>query len=122
MGQPGAPGVEQVIYPGLASHPQHAIARAQMHGFGGMLAISLAGGEAAVKRFLPALRFAHRAASLGSVSTLVGPPGTTSHVEVPKEERARAGIPEGLVRISVGIENPRDLLSDFDQALKRLEE
>lgn len=113
------PEVELVHYPGLPSHPQHAIAREQMHGFGGMLSVSLKGGTDAVKAFLPKLRYAHRAASLGSVGTLVGPPGTTSHVEVPAHERAEAGIPEGLVRISVGIENVDDLVADFAQALTR---
>jgi cystathionine gamma-synthase len=109
--------VESVSYPGLESHPHHDVARAQMRGFGGMLSFSLAGGMDAVKAFLPRLRLAHRAASLGSVGTLVGPPGTTSHVEVPIEERAAAGIPEGLIRVSVGIENASDILADFRQAL-----
>ncbi len=112
------PEVEQVRYPGLEDHPGHAIAREQMRGFGGMLSFSLQGGLDAVKRFVPRLRYAHRAASLGSVGTLVGPPATTSHVEVSPEERAAAGVPEGLVRVSVGIENIEDLLADFEQALE----
>lgn len=112
------PEVATVNYPGLERHPRHAVARAQMSGFGGMLSFSLEGGVDAVKRFLPRLRFAHRAASLGSVGTLVGPPSTTSHVEVPLEERAAAGIPEGLIRVSAGIENASDILADFKQALE----
>jgi cystathionine gamma-synthase len=111
------PEVASVNYPGLERHPRHDVARSQMRGFGGMLSFSLAGGMDAVKAFLPGLRLAHRAASLGSVGTLVGPPGTTSHVEVPLEERAAAGIPEGLIRVSVGIENANDILADFRQAL-----
>jgi cystathionine gamma-synthase len=88
-----------------------------MSGFGGMLSFSLKGGMDAVRSFLPRLRLAHRAASLGSVGTLVGPPATTSHVEVPIEERAAAGIPEGLIRVSAGIENASDIMDDFRQAL-----
>ena len=88
-----------------------------MRGFGGVLSFTLRGGLDAVRAFLPQLRLAHRAASLGSVSTLVGPPSTTSHVELSLEERAAAGILEGLVRYSVGIENVEDLIADLDAAL-----
>lgn len=114
------PEVEAVHYPGLESSRGYAIARAQMLGFGGMLGFSLRGGLDAVATFLPKLRFAHRAASLGSVGTLVGPPATTSHVEVSPEARAAAGIPEGLVRVSAGIENIEDLVDDFARALDAL--
>ena len=109
--------VEQVFYPGLDSHPQHAIARQQMKGFGGMLSFSVKGGYEAVKQFLPRLRYAHRAANLGAVETIVGPPATTSHVELSSRERAAAGIPENLVRYSVGIEDPADLIADLKLAL-----
>jgi cystathionine gamma-synthase len=109
--------VERVFYPGLASHPGHGIARRQMRGFGGVLAFSLAGGELAMRRCVDRLRLAHRAASLGSVGTLVGPPAVTSHVELSLEERAAAGIPEGLVRYSVGIEDVEDLVADLEAAL-----
>lgn len=111
------PAVERVAYPGLPSHPGHAIAKSQMTGFGGMLSFALRGGFDAVRRVLPRLRWAHRAASLGSVGTLVGPPRTTSHVELTAEERAAAGIPEGLVRYSAGIENVEDLIADLESAL-----
>ncbi len=111
------PAVERVAYPGLSTHPGHDIARRQMSGFGGMLSFALKGGFNAVRRVLPRLRYAHRAASLGSVGTLVGPPRTTSHVELSAEERAAAGIPEGLIRYSAGIENVEDLLADLDRAL-----
>ena len=114
--------VAAVFYPGLPSNPGHDIARSQMSGFGGVLSFDLHGGMDAVNKFLPRLRFAHRAASLGSVGTLVGPPSTTSHVELSLDERARAGIPEGLIRYSVGIENVEDLIADLDDALSGIED
>ena len=112
------PAVAQVFYPGLESHPQHEIAVRQMPGgFGGMLSFVLHGGYEQVKEFLPQLRFAHRAANLGAVETIVGPPATTSHVEVSAADRAAMGIPESLVRYSVGIEDVEDLIADLRQAL-----
>jgi cystathionine gamma-synthase len=109
-----------VNYPGLASHPQHAIAARQMRGFGGMLSFGLDGGLDAVRRFLPGLRLANGAANLGSVETIVGPPATTSHVECSFEERAALGIPEGLIRYSTGIEHVDDLIADLDAALEEV--
>jgi cystathionine gamma-synthase len=110
--------VARVFYPGLASHPQHEIAKRQMPGgFGGMLSFVLHGGYNQVKRFLPKLKYAHRAANLGAVETIVGPPATTSHVEVSAADRAAMGIPEALVRYSAGIEDVGDLLADLTQAL-----
>jgi cystathionine gamma-synthase len=109
--------VESVRYPGLPSHPDHEVAKAQMSGYGGMLSFSLHGGMDAMKTFLPKLKFAHRAANLGPVETTVGPPMTTSHVECTPEERALLGIPEGLVRYSTGIEDVNDLIADLEQAL-----
>jgi len=82
-----------------------------------MLSFSVKGGFEAIKQFLPGLKYAHRAANLGCVETVVGPPVTTSHVECSAEERAAAGIPEGLVRYSAGIEDIEDLIADLDQAL-----
>lgn len=112
------PAIAQVNYPGLSSHPQHGIARKQMPGgFGGMMSFVLRGDYETVKTFLPKLKFAHRAANLGSVETIVGPPATTSHVEVSKEDRAAMGIPEALVRYSTGIETVTDLIADLEQAL-----
>jgi cystathionine gamma-synthase len=107
------PGVAAVYYPGLESHPGHDIAIRQMRGFGGVLSFMLEGGFEAVKRVLPRLRLAHRAANLGAVETIAGPPATTSHVECTAEERAAMGIPEGLIRYSVGIEDPDDLIADL---------
>lgn len=111
------PAVEQVNYPGLESHENHAVATRQMRGFGGVLSFSVRGGVEAIKAFLPKLRYAHRAANLGSVETVVGPPSVTSHVECSAQERAAAGISEGLVRYSTGIEDLEDLLDDLAQAL-----
>ena len=113
------PAVEQVNYPGLESHPDHNIAKKQMiGGYGGMLSFSVKGGLEAIKKFLPKLEYAHMAANLGCVETVVGPPFTTSHVECSAEERMAAGIPEGLVRYSTGIEDVEDLIADLDQAFK----
>jgi cystathionine gamma-synthase len=112
------PGIERVFYPGLESHENHAIARRQMRGFGGVLSFILKGNDfEAVRKFLPRLRYAHAAANLGSVETIVGPPATTSHVECSREEREAMGIPESLIRYSVGIEDPEDLIADLKQAL-----
>lgn len=110
------PAVSVVNYPGLESHPGHQIASRQMSGFGGVLSFGLEGGFEAVKRVLPRLRLAHRAANLGAVETVAGPPATTSHVECTAEERAAMGIPEGLIRYSVGIEDTFDLIADLEQA------
>ncbi len=111
------PLVETVLYPGLRSHPHHDIAARQMRGFGGMLSFAPAGGYDAVRRILPKLRYAHAAANLGAVETIVGPPATTSHVEVPADQRAALGIPEGLIRYSTGIEDTSDLIADLERAL-----
>jgi cystathionine gamma-synthase len=112
------PNVTSVNYPGLPTHPQHEIAKRQMRGFGGMLSFSLGDDLDPVRKFLPRLQLAHAAANLGSVETIVGPPATTSHVEVPEQERAALGIPEGLIRYSTGIENVEDLIADLESALE----
>ncbi|HNR74381.1 MAG TPA: cystathionine gamma-synthase family protein [Cyclobacteriaceae bacterium] len=114
------PKVNAVYYPGLPSHPGHHIASKQMRGFGGMMSFALAGGYDCVEKFLPSLKLAHLAASLGSVSTLAGPPRTTSHVELTEAQRKQLGIPESLVRYSVGIEDVEDLLADLEQALAKI--
>jgi cystathionine gamma-synthase len=114
------PKVESVFYPGLPTHANHDVARRQMRGFGGMLSFSLRGGLDAVRDFLPRLRYAHLAANLGAVETLAGIPATTSHVECTPEEMAALGIPAGLVRYSVGIEDCRDLIADLKAALDKL--
>lgn len=112
------PAIDRVFYPGLASHQNHDIARQQMRGFGGVLSFMLKGNDFdRVRAFLPRLRYAHAAANLGAVETVVGPPATTSHVECTPEERAAMGIPESLIRYSVGIEDTADLIADLEQAL-----
>lgn len=112
--------ISDVFYPGLETHPGHEIARKQMSGFGGMMSFSLHGTYDEVKKFLPRLRLVHLAASLGSVSTLAGPPRTTSHVELSEAQRQLLGIPESLIRYSVGIENAEDLIHDLESALASL--
>jgi len=114
------PKVRSVHYPGLPSHPQHEIARRQMRGYGGMLSFSLGDDFDIIRKFIPGLRLAHAAANLGAVETIVAPPATSSHVEVPMDERAALGIPEGLIRYSTGIENVEDLIADLDSALDRV--
>ena len=111
------PKVSQVYYPGLESHTGHEIAKKQMRGFGGVLSFELEGGYENVKTLLHNLEFVHLAASLGSVSTLAGPPRTTSHVELSEEQREQLGISESLIRYSVGIENKEDLIEDLEQGL-----
>jgi len=115
------PRVECVFYPGLESHAGHEVARRQMRGFGGVLSFELKENTfEAVRRFLPRLRYAHAAANLGAVETIAGPPATTSHVECTAEERAAMGIPESLIRYSVGIEDTEDLKADLTQALSAI--
>ena len=113
----GHKSVKRVHYPGLESHPGHKIAKRQMRGFGGVLSFELKGGMEAVSRVLPRLQYACMAANLGQVETVVGPPALTSHVELNAEERAAAGVPEGLIRYAVGIEDVEDLRRDLEVAL-----
>ena len=113
----GHPAIERVFHPSLTDHPNHDVAARQMAGFGGVLSFSVNGGFDAVRHFLPHLRLAHRAANLGAVETVVGPPATTSHVELGPTERAALGIPENLVRYSAGVEDVEDLITDLDRAL-----
>jgi cystathionine gamma-synthase len=113
------PRVASVFYPGLEDHPNHEVAKRQMPGgYGGVLSFQLHGDFDAVKRFLPRLRWAHRAANLGAVETVVAPPATGSHVELTADQRAALGIPETLVRYSCGIEDVNDLINDLDAALE----
>jgi cystathionine gamma-lyase len=111
------PKVSTVYYPGLRSHPQHALARRQMSGFGGMISFRLRGDLRGVRRFLSRLRVIAVAESLGGVESLVDHPATMTHASVPRAERERAGITDDLVRVSVGIEDAEDLIEDVDQAL-----
>ncbi|PZW97933.1 cystathionine gamma-synthase [Pseudomonas sp. 478] len=112
------PLVESVNYPGLPQHRGHVIARSQMRGYGAIVSFVLVGGMETVTRLLPLLKYAHRAGNLGAVETIYGPARTTSHVENTLEEREALGISEGLVRVSVGIEDTADLLADLKQAFE----
>lgn len=111
------PEFSRVHYPGLPSHPDHELACETMDGFGGMMAVELAGGGDAAERFVSRLQVVMHAASLGGVDSLVSEPRYTSHAHMTPEERAAIGIPDGFVRVSVGIESAEDLIADFAQAL-----
>lgn len=113
------PGVAQVFYPGLESHPQHELAKTQMHDFSGMVAFELKGGYEAGIRFMDSVQLAMRAVSLGEAETLVQHPASMTHITYPPEERMKHGISEGLIRISVGLETLDDLLMDIQQALDK---
>lgn len=110
-------GVARVDYPGLSTHPDHAVAAELLDGFGGMVGVVLKGGGPAADRFVSALEVAIAAPSLGGVETLVSQPRYTSHVGLSAEDRAAGGVPDGFVRISVGVEDAEDLIADFEQAL-----
>ena len=112
--------INSVYYPGLNTNPGHSVAISQMKGFGGVLSFSLNGEEDLLSNFISKLNFAHSAAHLGSVDTIVGPPKTTSHVENTAQERSDLGIPENMLRCSVGIEHIDDIKTDFNQALKSI--
>ena len=109
--------VKAVHYPGLKTHPQHALAKKQMKGFGGMLSFEIRGTTGDAMRFTESCRVATLAASLGGVETLVSQPYNMTHAQMSAKERAETGIPETLVRVSVGVEDVEDLVADFKQAL-----
>jgi len=113
-------GFTAVHYPGLESHPDHEVAKRTLNGFGGMLGVEVKGGARGAERFLRALTIAAHAPSLGGVETLVSEPRLTSHASMKPEERARAGIRDGFLRFSVGLEDADDLIADFAQALAQL--
>ena len=111
------PRVQRVYYPGLPSHPQHALAKRQMSGYGGMVVFELAGGFEAARAFTARLKLARRAVSLGGTETLVVHAASMIHARLTPEQRAEAGISENLIRVSIGLESPGDIIADFDQAL-----
>jgi cystathionine beta-lyase/cystathionine gamma-synthase len=113
----GDPRVTRVFYPGLTSHPDHAIAKKQMTGFGGMVTFDATGGYAAACRFFDRLKVVQRAASLGGVESLCSLPVLTSQYGFSDEQLESAGVTRGMVRVSIGLEHPDDLIADFDQAL-----
>ena len=109
--------IQNVIYPGLESHPQHQLAKKQMNGFGGIISIELSGGLEASKSFLEKTKIFSLAESLGGVESLIEHPALMTHASVPAEIRDKIGITDGLIRLSVGIESVEDLIDDIDQAL-----
>ena len=112
------PGVESVHYPGLDSHPQHELAARQMRGFGGMVSFAVRGDGDAARRVLSQVKTFSMAASLGGVESIISYPRLMSHVALTPEERAARGIGDNLLRLSVGLEDPDDLISDLAQALE----
>jgi cystathionine gamma-lyase len=114
----GHPAVERVIFPWLPSHPQHDLAKRQMSGTSGMLSFEIRGGVDAARRFLERVRVFTLAESLGGVESLIEHPAIMTHASIPPDVRAKTGITDGLVRLSVGIEHVADLISDLDRALE----
>ena len=116
----GRKEVKRVYYPGLSSHPQHELAGRQAAGFGGMVSFELNGGGEATRRMLKELKLFAVAESLGGVESLIEVPSLMTHASVPQSERERIGIDEGLIRVSVGIEDASDLTDDLTGALESL--
>lgn len=116
----GHEGLEKVIYPGLSDHPHHELAKKQMRGFGGMLSIVVKGGQDAAQRFMTGTKLFSLAESLGGVESLMCHPSTMTHGSIPKEDREARGIVDGLVRLSVGIEDVEDLVLDIKTALAKI--
>ena len=112
----GHAGIDRVLYPGLPSHPQHALAHRQMRGFSGMVSVDL-GDRTRAKAFAEALQIFQLAESLGGVESLVSVPAVMTHASVPEDRRRAMGLTPGIVRLSVGIEDEADLLEDLDRAL-----
>jgi methionine-gamma-lyase len=113
------PKVKIVHYPGLETHPEHSLAKRQMHAFGGMMAFELKGGFDAAKKMLESVKVATLGVSLGKVDTMIQHPAGMTHARVPPEVRKEMGITDGLIRLSVGIENVEDLIEDFEAALEK---
>jgi cystathionine gamma-lyase len=111
------PAVERVIYPGLKSHPQHALAKRQMDGFGGIISVEVKGGLKKARRMLERCELFALAESLGGVESLIEHPAIMTHASVPAANRKRLGISDGLVRLSVGVEDVKDLIDELDRAL-----
>ena len=111
--------IASIRYPGLESDPGHTVARRQMADFGGMINFELAGGVRAGRALLNSCQWISLAESLGAVETMITHPATMTHADVPRDERMARGLTDGLVRLSVGIENADDILADLDQALEQ---
>ncbi len=115
----GQPGVERVYYPGLATHPGHELARRQQHGFGAVVTVELAGGQDAVRAFASGLECFSLAESLGGVESLISHPATMTHAAMDPDARRKAGLVDGLIRLSIGIEALEDLRTDLAAGLER---
>jgi cystathionine beta-lyase/cystathionine gamma-synthase len=113
----GHPKVDKVIYPGLGSHPQHELAKRQATGFGGMISFELKGGMEAGKRCMETVELWSLAQSLGGVESMVTHPASMTHQDVPVKQRLALGITDGLVRLSVGIEDVEDLIEDLERSM-----
>ncbi|MHB9146678.1 MAG: methionine gamma-lyase [Symbiobacteriia bacterium] len=113
------PAIDQVFYPGLPTNPQYELAKRQASGFGGTLAFEVKGGVDAGRRMMNSVRLCHVAVSLGDTDTLIEHPASMTHSVVPAEERVQMGITDGLVRLSVGLEDPQDIIADLEQALAK---
>jgi len=114
------PKVKEVFYPGLEEHPQHELAKKQMSGFGGMISFEVEGGLEAGQKIMNNVKLCALAVSLGAVETLIQHPASMTHAGIPKEDRLASGITDGLVRISVGIEDPEDIIADLKQAMENV--
>ena len=113
----GHASVDRVYYPGLPSHPQHELAKAQMRGFSGMVSFTLKGGTEAAYAAMQRTKLFHLAESLGGVESLLTHPATMTHAAIPREQREARGVTEGLMRLSVGIEDANDLIADLESAI-----
>lgn len=113
------PNVEKVNYPGLPEHPGHQLAKTQMSGFGGIISFEVKGGVEAGRKIMNSVKLCLLAVSLGDTETLIQHPASMTHSPIPREERLKAGITDGLIRLSVGLEDPNDIIFDLDQAIKK---
>ncbi|HMM21291.1 MAG TPA: methionine gamma-lyase [Selenomonadales bacterium] len=114
------PKVEKIFFPGLSSHPQHALAKKQMSQFGAMIAFEVKGGVEAGRKIMNSVDLCSLAVSLGDTETLIQHPASMTHSPVPREERLKAGITDGLIRLSVGLEDPADIIADLEQAMAHI--
>ncbi len=112
--------MERVLYPGLPSHPQHALAKKQMSGFSGMFSVLFKLSDDQAKKLISSFKVITLAESLGAVESLVEHPSSMTHQKIPREVRIKHGLTDGLIRFSTGIEDPKDLLADVEQALARV--
>ena len=113
-------GIEQVYYPGLQDHPQHELAKTQQSGFGGIVSFELSGGKKSAWQFIDATKLFSITANLGDAKSTITHPGTTTHNKLSDDERQSAGITEGLIRLSIGLEDVEDIKADLDNGFTKL--